>query len=122
MRLCQLAAFAIITAVTFLALRQESTFVQQSIDKKKACGMRGVPLCVMLKGWEFQYAVAAVCVLAALLTGCSRDPNVRKQKYLESGQRYFDKGQYREAAIQSRTRFRLIRVSPTPTTSWRRPR
>jgi len=39
-------------------------------------------------------------VLAALLTGCSRDPNVRKQKYLESGQRYFDKGQYREAEIQ----------------------
>jgi tetratricopeptide (TPR) repeat protein len=49
---------------------------------------------------SFQYAVAAVCVLAALLTGCSRDPNVRKQKYLESGQRYFDKGQYREAEIQ----------------------
>ena len=44
--------------------------------------------------------MAAVCVLAALLTGCSRDPNVRKQKYLESGQRYFDKGQYREAEIQ----------------------
>ena len=52
------------------------------------------------KGWRWRYAVAAVCVLAALLTGCSRDPNVRKQKYLESGQRYFDKGQYREAAIQ----------------------
>src|SRR6202795_2214564 len=49
---------------------------------------------------RFRYAVAAVCVLAALLTGCSRDPNVRKQKYLESGQRYFDKGQYREAEIQ----------------------
>ena len=47
-----------------------------------------------------QGAVAAVCVLAAMLTGCSRDPNVRKQKYLESGQRYFDKGQYREAEIQ----------------------
>jgi tetratricopeptide (TPR) repeat protein len=54
----------------------------------------------MAKGSRFQYAVAAVCVLAALLTGCSRDPNVRKQKYLESGQRYFDKGQYREAEIQ----------------------
>jgi tetratricopeptide (TPR) repeat protein len=51
-------------------------------------------------GSRFQYVVAAVCVLAAFLTGCSRDPNVRKQKYLESGQRYFDKGQYREAAIQ----------------------
>jgi len=54
----------------------------------------------MAKGSRFQYAVAAVCLLGALLTGCSRDPNVRKQKYLESGQRYFDKGQYREAEIQ----------------------
>src|SRR3982074_2655073 len=52
------------------------------------------------KASRFRYAVAAGCVLAGLLTGCSRDPNVRKQKYLESGQRYFDKGQYREAAIQ----------------------
>ena len=52
------------------------------------------------KGSRFRYAVAAVCLLAALLTGCSRDPNVRKQKYLESGQRYYDKGQYREAEIQ----------------------
>jgi len=39
-------------------------------------------------------------VIAALFTGCSRDPNVRKQKYLESGDRYFAKGKYREAAIQ----------------------
>jgi len=38
--------------------------------------------------------------VSALFTGCSRDPNVRKQKYLESGDRYFDKGKYREAAIQ----------------------
>jgi tetratricopeptide (TPR) repeat protein len=44
--------------------------------------------------------VLVVCLLAAVFTGCSRDPNVRKQKYLESGQRYFDKGRYREAAIQ----------------------
>src|ERR1700694_510031 len=54
----------------------------------------------IVKGSRLQYAVAAVCVLAALLTGCSKDPNVRKQKYLESGQRYYDKGQYREAEIQ----------------------
>ncbi len=37
---------------------------------------------------------------ASLLTGCSRDPNTRKQKYFESGQRFFEKGKYREAAIQ----------------------
>src|ERR1700758_3011800 len=41
-----------------------------------------------------------VTLLASLLTGCSRDPNVRKQKYFESGQRYFEKGKFREAAIQ----------------------
>jgi cellulose synthase operon protein C len=49
---------------------------------------------------RFFVAVAAVGVLAGMWTGCSRDPNVRKQKYFESGQRYFDKRQYREAAIQ----------------------
>ena len=34
------------------------------------------------------------------LAGCSRDPNVRKQKYLESGERYFAKAEYSAAAIQ----------------------
>jgi tetratricopeptide (TPR) repeat protein len=38
--------------------------------------------------------------LAGFSTGCSRDPNVRKQKFLESGNRYRDKGKLREAAIQ----------------------
>jgi tetratricopeptide (TPR) repeat protein len=52
------------------------------------------------KRTRLRYAIAAVCLLGVLLTGCSRDPNIRKQKYLESGQRYYDKGQYREAAIQ----------------------
>ena len=54
----------------------------------------------MAKRTEFRFVVAVVCLLAVISTGCSRDPNVRKQKYLESGQRYFDKGQYREAEIQ----------------------
>src|SRR5579864_8093347 len=44
--------------------------------------------------------VLAVGLVATVFVGCSRDLNVRKQKYYESGQRYFDKGQYREAAIQ----------------------
>ena len=41
-------------------------------------------------------------LLAAFFVGCSRDPNVRKQKYFESGERYFSKGKYREAIIQYR--------------------
>ncbi len=37
---------------------------------------------------------------AVILTGCSRDPNVRKQKYFDSGEKYFADGKFREAAIQ----------------------
>jgi tetratricopeptide (TPR) repeat protein len=39
-------------------------------------------------------------IAVALMAGCHRDPNVRKQKYLESGNRYSEQGKYREAAIQ----------------------
>jgi tetratricopeptide (TPR) repeat protein len=38
--------------------------------------------------------------MATLFSACSRDPNVRKQKYFQSGQRYFEKGKYREAVIE----------------------
>jgi tetratricopeptide (TPR) repeat protein len=41
-----------------------------------------------------------LALLSIFLVSCSRDPNVRKQKYLESGQHYFDQGKYAEAAIQ----------------------
>ncbi len=41
-----------------------------------------------------------LCCLLALLTGCNRDPNVRKQKYFDSGQRFFAQAKYREAIIQ----------------------
>jgi tetratricopeptide (TPR) repeat protein len=42
-----------------------------------------------------------LCFVVTLLwTGCSRDPNVKKQKYLESGLRYFQQQRYREAIIQ----------------------
>jgi cellulose synthase operon protein C len=39
-------------------------------------------------------------LLLTVLTGCSRDPNVRKQKFFDSGEKYFAHGKYREAAIQ----------------------
>jgi len=44
--------------------------------------------------------VVMLFVAVALLAGCHGDPNVRKQKYLESGKRYSAEGKYREAAIQ----------------------
>ena len=39
-------------------------------------------------------------VITTLFLACSRDPNIRKQKYFESGQHYAEKGKYPEAAIQ----------------------
>lgn len=44
--------------------------------------------------------IVALFVGVGLLPGCHSDPNVRKQKYLASGERYSSQGKYREAAIQ----------------------
>src|SRR5208282_2218193 len=45
-------------------------------------------------------SLIVVSLFTTVLISCSRDPNVRKQKYFESGQRYFEKGKYQEALIQ----------------------
>jgi tetratricopeptide (TPR) repeat protein len=42
-------------------------------------------------------------LLAALCASCSRDPNVVKARYLQNGNKYFDKGKYKEASIMYRT-------------------
>jgi tetratricopeptide (TPR) repeat protein len=46
--------------------------------------------------------VAVILAVLAGLASCSRDPNVVKKRYLESGNKYFDKGRYKEASIQYR--------------------
>ena len=38
-------------------------------------------------------ALLIVCIGAGLLQGCSRDPNVKKAKYLKSGENYAAAGQ-----------------------------
>jgi tetratricopeptide (TPR) repeat protein len=45
-------------------------------------------------------SLALALTASVLFSGCHGDPNVRKHKYLESGERYSAKGKYREAAIQ----------------------
>src|ERR1035437_1453470 len=50
-------------------------------------------------------SIRLIAVILAVLVGlasCSRDPNVVKKRYLESGNKYFDKGRYKEASIQYR--------------------
>jgi tetratricopeptide (TPR) repeat protein len=47
--------------------------------------------------------LTALLTLACSLTGflgCDRDPNVKKQKFVASGDRYFEKGEYPEAIIE----------------------
>jgi tetratricopeptide (TPR) repeat protein len=42
----------------------------------------------------------AINFLLISVPGCSRDPEVMKQKHFERGDRYFEQGKYREAAIE----------------------
>src|SRR5678816_4643957 len=46
--------------------------------------------------------IAVILTVLAGLTSCSRDPNVVKRRYLESGNKYFEKGRFKEASIQYR--------------------
>jgi cellulose synthase operon protein C len=62
----------------------------------------------MVKGKHRRGLTASLAaVLLFGMCACSRDPNVRKQKYLESGDRYFAKGNYRAAVIQFTNAARL---------------
>ena len=48
-------------------------------------------------------SIRLIAVVLAVLVGlvsCSRDPNVVKKRYYESGNKYFDRGRYKEASIQ----------------------
>lgn len=48
-----------------------------------------------------KWSVLALSVIAGTsMLGCSRDPNVRKAKYFQSGMRYLQKDQLREADIE----------------------
>ena len=44
----------------------------------------------------------ALALVAVFLTSCNRDPNYLKQKYLQSGIKYFDGNRYKEASIMFR--------------------
>src|SRR5204863_6973117 len=47
--------------------------------------------------------ILSCLLLLAATTSCSRDPNVIKARYLQNGNKYFDKGKYKEASIMYRT-------------------
>src|ERR1035437_5249103 len=54
---------------------------------------------------ECMRSIRFIAIIVAVLVGftsCSRDPNAVKKRYLESGNKYFEKGRYKEASIQYR--------------------
>ena len=55
-------------------------------------------------------------LLTLLLTvGCARSPEAKKARYLERGERYFQKEQYREAIIEYRNALRIDGNNPFET-------
>src|SRR5688572_9979869 len=46
--------------------------------------------------------VLSALLLIVCLTDCNRDPNVAKRKYVESGNKFFERGKYKEALIMYR--------------------
>ena len=55
----------------------------------------------------------AVTFAAVLLVSCSRDPNYLKEKYLQSGKKYYDAGRFKEASIMFRKS-----INPIASTVW----
>jgi len=72
----------------------------------KACRRRGILISTLhgkgrnVTGDVQRSAILAICAIMVLLSSCSLDPNARKQKYFQSGQRYFENRQFREAATE----------------------
>jgi tetratricopeptide (TPR) repeat protein len=68
------------------------------LDHSKQTALRGTSGSHGLRNgflWTINFLVAGL-----LVSGCHNDPNVRKLKYLESGERYSAQGKYNEAIIQ----------------------
>ena len=68
---------------------------------KRQLGESFVPC--LLGDWNMRRITASLFFLFPLILlplSCSRDSNTKKLKYLESGQRYYDHGKFREAFLQ----------------------
>ena len=51
---------------------------------------------------QSRLAITTGAFAAVVAVSCGSDPAIKKQKYLESGNGYFDKQQYTEAIIEYR--------------------
>ena len=46
-----------------------------------------------------RFFLPSLLVAALFVSACNTDPNVAKKRYLASGNKYYDRGKYKEAVI-----------------------
>jgi tetratricopeptide (TPR) repeat protein len=64
----------------------------------------------VLKGaMPFSRRIPVLVLIALTLVSCRRDPAVAKKQYVESGNKYLDRGRFKEAAIQYQN---AIKIDP----------
>lgn len=87
--------------VTACCIIGEGRRARDAVGAREGLGMTSVRNGVSRRlSLPRSFAWAMVAVLAVAFAGCSRDPQVRKQKYFDKGKAYADKGKYAEAAIE----------------------
>ncbi len=59
------------------------------------------------RSWSFLLVVSMI-----LAAGCARSPEAQKARYLTLGDKYFEKGRYREAILEYRNAVRLEATNP----------
>src|SRR4051812_7874186 len=74
-----------VLAARFCATVRAVTLNAHKVMKIKAVAMKKI--------------VACVFALLCLVVACNRDPNVAKQRYLENGNKYYEKAKYKEALL-----------------------
>src|SRR5947208_13737718 len=63
---------------------------------------RSAVKCRIVRGFSMSFRLSSLLLVvlsAAGLVSCNRDPNVVKVKYLASGNKYYERGKFREARI-----------------------
>ena len=67
---------------------------------------------------RFTKVVLAVVVCIWGLASCRTNPEVAKKRYLESGNRYFERAKYKEARIMYKDALQRTIATGPPGTAW----
>src|SRR5579863_7423751 len=86
-------------------IKKSTSLLPKTPGFQAVCPRPASERCGLLR--RYAALVMLLAGIAIIIGACSRDPEVAKHRYLESGNRYFDKGDYRSAAIQYQNAIRV---------------